>query len=284
MQREMQQLWETEQEILDVIHRVCVENELQYSLAYGTLLGAIRHEGFIPWDDDIDLMMPRADYERLLAIWKDAAPKEYILQNIQTDSDFTQSFTKIRKEHTTFLQDDAEREKKHHKGIFVDIFPCDRIPDGKALGKIYYFACAVNLLYCRGYTSGKGGFVGVAERALLWAPKSIRGVIRKGAEGFIKKWSSQKGYRYILPVTIQDCRRYYTPTLFDKMRETRFQGKKYYIIDRPEDFLSVRYGDYMQLPPPEERVWKHRPILIDFHRNYEEIPIEERNICEKGVL
>lgn len=82
-----QQIWATEQEILDVIHQVCTEHGLRYSLAYGTLIGAVRHKGFIPWDDDIDLMMPREDYEKLLAIWNEAAPKGYILQ--------TQGLTRI---------------------------------------------------------------------------------------------------------------------------------------------------------------------------------------------
>ena len=75
------QIWATEQEILDVIHQVCTEYGLRYSLAYGTLIGAVRHKGFIPWDDDIDLIMPREDYEKLLAIWNEATPKGYILQN-----------------------------------------------------------------------------------------------------------------------------------------------------------------------------------------------------------
>lgn len=88
------QIWATEQEILDVIHQVCTEYGLRYSLAYGTLIGAVRHKGFIPWDDDIDLIMPREDYEKLLAIWNEAAPKGYILQNTRTDPDFTQNFTK----------------------------------------------------------------------------------------------------------------------------------------------------------------------------------------------
>mgnify|MGYP000031386595 FL=1 len=66
---EIEAVWNTEREILDVVHRVCTENNLRYSLAYGTLLGAVRHGGFIPWDDDVDLIMPREDYEVLLKIW-----------------------------------------------------------------------------------------------------------------------------------------------------------------------------------------------------------------------
>ena len=146
---QIQQVWTVEQDILDVIHHICSEHGLRYSLAYGTLIGAVRHKGFIPWDDDIDLMMPREDYEKLLSLWDSTAPKGYILQNVRTNPDFTQSFTKIRKDHTTFLQFEFEREKCYHKGIFVDIFPGDRVAPSKLGRSIQHTACAVNLLYNR---------------------------------------------------------------------------------------------------------------------------------------
>ena len=69
-----QRLWETELDILDVIDKVCAEHGIRYSLGYGSLLGAVRHGGFIPWDDDLDIMMPREDYERLIQIWPSATP------------------------------------------------------------------------------------------------------------------------------------------------------------------------------------------------------------------
>lgn len=271
VENQIQQVWETEREILDVIHKVCSENGLRYSLAYGTLIGAVRHKGFIPWDDDIDLMMPREDYEKLLAIWAQEAPKGYILQNIRTDPDFTQSFTKIRKDHTTFLQSESERGKHYHKGVFVDIFPGDRVAPGKLGRTVQYIACAVNLLYSRGHSSGSGGLIGRVERTLLKAPENKYGKYREVSEKLICHWNGNTSALYMFPQTIMDCRLYYPADLFEKMGIIEFCGKNYQCVADPDAILRVNYGDYMQLPPEEERVWKHHPIIIDFEHNYEEL-------------
>ena len=270
-----QKIWATEQEILDVIHQVCTEHGLRYSLAYGTLIGAVRHGGFIPWDDDIDIMMPREDYEKLLAVWDQSAPKGYILQNTRTDPDFTQNFTKIRKDHTTFLQDEAERTKHYHKGLFVDIFPGDRVPSGKIGRKIQYIACAVNLLYSRGHTSGSGGTIGKAERVLLKAPKEKYAVRRERAEKKIRSWNGNESLQYVFPSTIWSIRKYYPANLFENMKTIEFNGKQYMCVADEDATLRMEYGDYMQLPPEEDRVWKHHPILIDFEHNYEELRDDE---------
>ena len=275
VQSQIQQVWATEQEILDVIHKVCTENGLRYSLAYGTLIGAVRHKGFIPWDDDIDIMMPREDYEKLLAIWDQAAPKGYVLQNVRTDPDFTQSFTKIRKDHTTFLQFEFEREKHYHKGVFVDIFPGDRVAPSKLGRKIQYIACAVNLLYNRGHASGSGGIVGKVEKILLKAPTEKYSRRREASEKWIRRWNGNDSALYVFPSTIECSRRYYPANLFEKMQTLEFNGKDYQCVSGPDVILRVDYGDYMQLPPEEERVWKHHPIIIDFEHNYEELNLQK---------
>lgn len=272
-QAQITSVWEVEQEILDVIHNICVTHNLRYSLAYGTLLGAVRHKGFIPWDDDIDIMMPREDYDTLLKIWNDVAPAEYILMNGNTAEDCSGNFTKIVKDHTTFLQLEEDRIRDIHKGIFVDIFPGDRLAPTKFGRILQYCACAVNLLYSRGYTSKSGGIIEAIERILLIVPQKYHRTLRKQAQRFISKWNSLTQSPYIFPCTIQECQKHYSPVLFDNLESFEFCKKHYFCTAHWDAYLTLSYGDYMQLPPEEERVWKHHPILIDFEHNYEELSL-----------
>lgn len=273
--KQIKGVWQVEQEILDVIHQICAKHGLRYSLAYGTLIGAVRHGGFIPWDDDIDLVMPREDYETLLSIWNDVAPEGYIIQNDRTDPDYTNTFTKIRKDHTTFLQTDAEREKHYHKGIFVDIFPGDRVAPGKLSRLMQYTACAVHLLYTRGYTSGSRGVIGMVERILLAMPRNIHSGLRMAAEKYIRRWNGRKELQWVFPSTIGAARKYHDAALFEKLQQIQYCGKQYCCAADFDAFLRLEYGDYMQLPPKEERVWKHHPIIIDFEHNYEELNLRK---------
>ena len=264
-------VWQVETEILDVIDKVCEENNLKYSLAYGTLIGAVRHKGFIPWDDDIDIVMPVKDYEKLLEIWDDVAPEGYLLQNKKRESDFTQNFSKIRKDHTAFLEYEEERTANYHKGIFVDIFPGYRVAPGKISRKMQYIACAVNLLYSREFTSGSGGLIGFVEKILIHFPGKIQKKLLESSNKFIARWSSNDSLDYFFPNTIGVAGHYYPAELFDKMTKLTFEGKEYSCVDDWDNFLKKDYGDYMQLPPESERTWAHHPLLIDFEHNYEEL-------------
>lgn len=263
-------IWAIELESLDEIDRICKKYNLRYTLAYGTLLGAVRHGGFIPWDDDLDIMMPRDDYNKLLEIWNKEAGPEYLIQEYHRDVDYTNNFAKVRRNHTTFLQD-CEIDKNYHKGIFVDIFPGDYVASGKIKRVMQFVACAVNLLYSRGFTSGDGGIIGLIERILLLLPEKYYSKMRTISERAMCK-SNRKGGEYIFfPCSIKGCKEYYPKDMFDNLQTIEFSGKKYSAVRDYDRILRVVYNDYMQLPPEKERVWRHHPIIIDFEHNYEEL-------------
>ena len=140
MDNKLRTLQCTQLELLKVFDRFCREHDLHYSLYAGTLLGAVRHKAFIPWDDDLDVCMSRTEYDRFVALWSENHHPGYILQNKGNTPAFSQSFTKLRKDHTTFLQD-IEEANAYHTGIFIDIFPIDRIPSGKVSRCIFKWNC-----------------------------------------------------------------------------------------------------------------------------------------------
>lgn len=258
-------------EILDVIAGVCEKHGLRYSLAFGTLLGAVRHKGFIPWDDDIDIMMPREDYDKLISVWKQESPAEYILQTQKTDPDSENNFGKIRKDHTTMLLQEYEKDRKYHKGIFVDIFPLDRVAPGKISRQIQYVAGAVNLLYSREHPSGSGGIKGKIERFLLSAKTEKHIPRREKAEKYIKKWNGNKTLKLYTFSTIEDCKKYLPADIFENLVLLDFEGKKYMACSDYDTVLKIQYGDYMQLPPEEERTGRHTPLVLSFDKNFEEL-------------
>ena len=127
--------------ILDEIQRICKENNLKYSLAYGTLLGAVRHKGYIPWDDDIDICLLREDYEKLIAILKDKnAPghKEWLTLADDTCRGYYYPFAKAYDNRTTVKME----RHKGEMGIWVDIFPLDGLPKSRFWEKAFVLYCS----------------------------------------------------------------------------------------------------------------------------------------------
>ena len=271
MSEQLIELQKTQIEILKVIDGICAAHGLRYSLYAGTLLGAVRHGGFIPWDDDLDICMPREDYDRLLALWDRVAPQGYLLQNKENSPRFTQSFTKIRKDHTTFLQDEREIGA-YHTGIFVDIFPVDRIPNGKLRRMLFYWHGMQYQLYTREFVPPKAGRLTRLVSAVLlkMTPAERRPAKR---QRLLKKLTAYNGDRSLHTVTIEtvECMwRHHEPDMLDHYVELPFGDTTFPCLAGWDQHLRVLYDDYRKLPPEEERVWKHHPICIDFEKNYEE--------------
>lgn len=268
---ELDRLRQTELEIMDVVHNFCKEHNLKYSLVYGTLLGAVRHKGFIPWDDDMDICMPRRDYDKFIELWEKNPPKGYVLQNKNNSPEFSQNFTKIRKDHTAFLYFEEETKYLYHKGIFIDIFPGDNAPDSYISRKIQYCFSAVSLLFYRGFSSGSKGIIGAIEKILLALPKKYHPTLRKWAERGVTHWNNNATKKIVFGNTIGEASRYFDIDLFDHIQEYSFENRRYCGFANYDEVLKTQYGDYMNLPPEEDRVLKHHPYLVDFEHNFEEL-------------
>ena len=257
-----------ELEILNEVDRICRKNDLKYSLAYGTLIGAVRHKGFIPWDDDIDIVMPRKDYERLRTIWKNESTHEYYLQDYKEDLYYPKNFMKIRRNNTAFIESDKEFHAKYHTGIFIDIFPMDRLAPNGIQRKEQFAALALNLLYSRGYKSGRKGIYSVIESILLLMPRSSYLALREKTEAACCKWDHLEDAPLLVAATIEDCKKYFDSDLFDNLIEIPFEETNFMCTSKYDSFLRSYYGNYMELPPEEERVCKHHPKFISLDSNY----------------
>lgn len=272
MEEKLRSLQLTMLEILKVYDKFCREHDLKYSLYAGSLLGAVRHKGFIPWDDDLDVCMSRTDYEKFLKLWRKAPVEGYVLQNKENSKYFDQSFSKIRKDHTTFLQDEWQ-VGNHHTGIFLDVFPIDRIPNGKLKRFLFKWNCMKYQLLTREFVPSKGNcVVRLGSFVILTCtPKSCREKVRQFALKKIIKYNDQHELETVAIETMASLRKPFAPDMLDAYIDLPFEDGKFMCFAGWDDHLRRKFGNYMQLPPEEDRAWRHHPLLIDFERNYEEL-------------
>ncbi len=263
----------TELEILKYFDEFCRENDIKYSLSGGTLLGAIRHKGFIPWDDDVDCMVMREDYDKLFELWNDKADTEkYFLQNKENSNAFSQSFAKIRKNHTTFLQED-DVEGAYHHGLFIDIMPADRIPNGTIKRKLFYLNVMLYQLFNREFAPPlSSSFVQFGCNVILFFTKhSDRAKLRAKYLKKLTKYDDDRSLEIVSFETVSSMHRHYSPDLMDKFIDVPFEDTTLKVTSKWQEVLETGYGDYMQFPPKEEQIWKHHPILINFEKDYNEL-------------
>lgn len=277
MEEKLRQLQLTMLEILKVFDKFCREHDLKYSLYAGSLLGAVRHKGFIPWDDDLDVCMSRSDYEKFLKLWQENPPEGYVLQNKENSKYFDQSFSKVRKDHTTFLQDQWQIGN-HHTGIFLDVFPIDRIPDGKLNRMIFKWHCMKYQLLTREFVPPKGGAIVRFGSAVILActPKTCREKVRQNTLKKITRYNHRQELETVAIETMASLRKPFAPDMLDAYVDLPFENGEFMCYAGWDDHLRRKFGDYMQLPPEEERAWRHHPLIIDFEHNYEELELSAK--------
>lgn len=249
-----------ELDILVSFDSICKKYNLTYYLAYGTLLGAVRHKGFIPWDDDIDVFMPRPDYDKLISIVGNMLiDGKYELQTPVT-KDYIYPFAKLSDIRTRVIE---KWMLTNILGVYIDIFPLDGVPaemstfndTTKRLLNYHYLLC----LTSRHMKMRKSIWMTIVS-CLLYYPLRVLGYKRwinkivglASAIGFDKS-----EYVGNLSIDTYIKKERYLREDFGKPELIEFEGKYFYAPHDSDAILSTTYGDYMKLPPVEQRVKKH---------------------------
>lgn len=254
-------------ELLEAFDEVCKKHHIPYMLFAGTALGAVRHEGFIPWDDDLDVVMLRPDYERFLEIAPgELDPKKYFLQK-EFKKEFPMFFSKLRKNNTTCLERYIPKNMDAHRGIYIDIFPCDNLAKGKLGRKIQFYASKIVIaksLDGRGYwtdSKAKKLITGLC-RLLPWEPfRTLVKLPKKGNSACVHTFLGG-GARFE--------KNMYPREWFTESVDLPFMGKPFPVSAHYDALLTAIYGDYMTLPPEEDRGCKVHAELVDPDKSYTE--------------
>lgn len=252
-----------ELKILLEIKRVCECHDIKYFLIGGTLLGAVRHQGFIPWDDDIDIGMLRSDYIRFQEIFPHVAQPEYSLETYNTDAGWNAVFGKVRLKDTMYYEPVCENVLENN-GIWIDIFPFDNLPSSNTIKRCQsiIFTILESILWIKyGYQKQKSQRL--VGRIYQFGCKVLsiilpRQLILKTRELILQKYNKHPT-EYIINWPFKSAKREW----FDELTELTFETIQFPVPKKYHEYLTSFYGDYMQIPPENERP-QHSPYEPNF--------------------
>lgn len=272
---EINELQKIQLSMLKDFDAVCQRHRISYQLFSGTALGAVRHKGFIPWDDDIDVVMLREDYERFF----DSASKELDSNKYYVQREFSEHwpmfFSKLRLNGTTYIEKYHSHDARIHQGIYIDIFPCDNLSDSRLMQKLQYIASKIVIaksLYARGYETNstvKKCFMQFCR--ILPTEPFKRLCIRRNDSSSLKVHTFFGGGKKFE-------RSIFFREWFEQSIKMRFEDSEFPVSAHYDEMLRVMYGDYMIMPTLEQRVCKRHAAIVDINKPYTFHLEEQRNM------
>lgn len=256
--------------IMQYIDSLCRKNGITYYIMGGTALGAVRHGGFIPWDDDLDIFMTPGEYARFKTVFQSDKNSQFVIQEWRTTPDYLE-YAKVRMNGTTFIESVFKDRTDMHHGIYVDIMILHKAPNRRFTQRKLYFMSKYVVLY------------GLSQRN--WQPKSkaqkvALKTLRFLPNRFLSKWCYKNIYQYdFLEENFRYCywitKASFQQGLFDKsffqnpvdipFEDTRLLGS-----EKIEQYLTYRYGDYRKLPSAEQQKMAVHAMVFDTERDYSE--------------
>lgn len=252
-------------ELLGEFDRVCKKHNIKYVLFAGSALGAVRHHGFIPWDDDMDVALLRSEYEKLMNLAQSEWDGKYYFQK-EFSEHWSMYFSKLRKNNTACIEKYHPKDQQTHQGIYIDVFPIDNAYRNPMMQRLQFFASRIvmaKVFYRRGYETNsflKKVFICFCRiLPMTFFKKLVQyngGTNSENVHSFLGGTSSYK----------KGC---YQRKWFTEQQIVTFEGRQVPISAYADEMLTAMYGDYMKLPSEKERMVKEHAMLVDTNNSYE---------------
>lgn len=256
---------QTSLEIMQDIHEFCVANNIKYTLQGGTLIGAIRHKGFIPWDDDLDVAMPRPDYDRFIRTYKSEKGYEVFARDLPDSTDVLMSYARVCDMRDTYVDDTFYPWTNRKKGVWIDLFPLDGVSDDYEEAKKQHMK--MKFVWSQGMSRRW-------RNAPFWAVKPFKKKLKLLAKKVLApffsdtlfdrhnemckaiKWGETEHYSN-LAFMGYGIRERHRCAVLDEVILWPFEDRQFFVMAGYDEALKEKYGNYMQLPPKEKQVRGH---------------------------